>query len=274
MRAALSKLKAGGSALDAAVEGAVVLEDDPSFNAGTGANVRFDGASVQMDAAVMSSDGRFGAVAVIERVKNPARVARAVIDTPHTLLAGDGATAFARALGFADYDPATPDARARRDRAMATLFGKSDAALPPRWDDFDWRKHYEHQRKLRDAGLEATDTIGVVVRAADGSFGGALSTGGTTLTLRGRVGDVPLRGAGLYVGERGAVAATGNGEDIVRENLARRVYEKMAAGESAERAVRWGIGLFPERIAVGLIAIDAATTHAASNRDMAWAAGP
>jgi L-asparaginase / beta-aspartyl-peptidase len=276
VRRALERVRDGADALEAAVEGAVVLENDPSFNAGTGANVRFDGRSVQMDAAVMSSDGRFGAVAVIERVKNPVRVARAVMDTPHTLLAGDGATAFARAFGFADYDPATDEARARRDRAVDVLFGKVDgSALPPGWQSFDWRRHYDQQQKLRDAGLERTDTIGVVVRAADGSFAGALSTGGTTLTLRGRVGDVPLQGAGLFVGAKGAVAATGNGEDIVRVNLARRVYDELARGQSAARAVELGVGLFDQQIPIGLIAIDGQSEAAASNREMAWAAvGP
>jgi isoaspartyl peptidase/L-asparaginase-like protein (Ntn-hydrolase superfamily) len=275
-RRAIDELSRGKNAIDAAVEAASVLEDDPSFNAGTGANVRFDGHSVQMDAAVMGSDGRFGAVAVIERVKNPVRVARAVIDTPHSLIAGDGATAFARALGFADHDPTTPAARARRDRAVDVLFGKADAStLPPGWQSFDWRRHYDYQNKLRDSGVERTDTIGVVLRAGDGSFAGALSTGGTTLTLRGRVGDVPIRGAGLFVGEHGAVAATGNGEDIVRENLARRVYEKIAAGSSARAAVDFGIALFDKQIPIGLIAIDAEGEHAGANRDMAWASvGP
>ena len=248
-----------------------MLEDDPGFNAGTGANVRFDGLSVQMDAAVMDSSGRFGAVAVIERVKNPVRVARAVIDTPHSLIAGDGATAFARALGFADYDPTTPEAKRRRDKALDTLLGKADAALPPGWDKFDWRRHYEFQRRLRDAGLETSDTIGVLVRSADGRFGGALSTGGTTLTLRGRVGDVPLRGAGLYVGPLGAVAATGNGEDIVREALARRVYERIAAGDSPERAVGFGLSMFAEPVTIGLIAMDREREYAGANRSMAWA---
>jgi L-asparaginase / beta-aspartyl-peptidase len=272
VRRALERLGQGDKPLDAAVAGAVVLEDDPSFNAGTGANVRFDGVSVQMDAAVMDSSGRFGAVAVIERVKNPVRVARAVIDTPHSLIAGDGATAFARALGFADYDPATADARKRRDRAMETLEGRADAALPPGWEGFDWRKHYDYQRKLRDAGLESSDTIGVLVRGSDGSLAGALSTGGTTLTLRGRVGDVPLRGAGLFVGEHGAVAATGNGEDIVREQLARRVYERMAGGEPPDRAIRWGLSLFPEHVPIGLIALSRTLQAAGANRAMAWAA--
>src|SRR5438094_555424 len=84
--AALAALAAGADPVDAAVAGTVVLEDDPRFNAGTGSVVRLDG-SVQMDASVMDSGGRFGAVAAVERVKNPVVVARAVLETPHLLLA-------------------------------------------------------------------------------------------------------------------------------------------------------------------------------------------
>ena len=271
-RAAYAALGSGAVALDAAVAGAVVLEDDPTFNAGTGANVRLDGVSVQMDAAVMDSWGRFGAVAGIERVRNPVRVARAVIDSPHTLIAGDGATAFARVMGFGDWDPVTPAALEKRRKAMATLTGTGgEVKVPPRWETFDWRGHYDFQRKLRDAGVESFDTIGVLVRHGDGSFGGALSTGGTTLTLRGRIGDVPLFAAGLYVGPAGAVACTGNGEDIVRESLAKVVYEEMARGKSPERAIDWGVGLFPKKISVGLIAMNATGEAAGGNRKMAWA---
>src|SRR5688572_25382391 len=97
--AALAVLERGGHPLDAAVAGVVVMENDPRFNAGTGSKVRLDGKTVQMDAAVMDSSGRYGAVAVIEDVKNPVLVARAVAETPHRLIAGDGAQRFARALG-------------------------------------------------------------------------------------------------------------------------------------------------------------------------------
>src|SRR5688572_18319326 len=107
VEAALAALSATNDPLDAAVAGVVVLEDDQRFNAGTGSIVRLDG-SVQMDASVMDSAGRFGAVASIERVKNPVLVARAVLDTPHLVLAGDGATQFARTLEMPDHDPATP----------------------------------------------------------------------------------------------------------------------------------------------------------------------
>ena len=271
VRKAMQRLAAGDSALDAAVAGTVVLEDEPTLNAGTGANVRLDGFSVQMDAAVMDSEGRFGGVAVIEGVKNPIQVARAVIDTPHTLLAGDGATAFARARGFAEHDPATKEARAKRDRAVKTLLGKGDTELPPGWQGFDWRRHYDHQRKLRKAGAESFDTVGVLVRHADGSFAGGLSTGGTTLTLRGRVGDVPIQGAGLYVGAEGGVACTGNGEDIVKHLVARKVYERIAGGASLKEAVDWGVASFPKNVSLGVIAIDREAEYAAANRSMAWA---
>ena len=124
---ALDVLAARGSALDAAVAGTVWLEDDPRFNAGTGANIRLDGHTIQMDAAVMTDEGRFAAVGAIERVKNPVRVARAVMDsTPHLFLVGEGATRFAHRIGFADVVPASPQAEAKyraRMKRQAELFG-------------------------------------------------------------------------------------------------------------------------------------------------------
>lgn len=271
VRAALDALESGRSALDAAVAGTVVLEDEPALNAGTGANVRLDGISVQMDAAVMDSEGRFGAVAVIERVKNPVRVARDVVDTPHSLLAGDGATAFARARGMPDHDPVTPEARARRAAAVKALFGKDASGLPPGWGSFDWRRHYDHQRAATKAPPETFDTVGVLVRDGQGRFGGGLSTGGTTLTLRGRVGDVPIQGAGLYVGPEGAVACTGNGEDIVRRLVARKVYEAIEAGATPRDAVDFAVAGFPRTVPIGIVALDRHQAYAAANQPMAWA---
>ena len=252
--AALKALEASGDPVDAAVAGVVVLEDDPRFNAGTGAVVRLDGHTVQMDAAVMRSDGRFGAVAQIEEVRNPVRVARAVMDTPHLLLAGDGATRFARTLGMAVYDPTTPESLARIRRTQDKLVA-DDPSLPDAWRAFDWRAHWNFERSIEDAGLghardsgsrsapvdAGHDTVGVAVRASDGRFGVALSTGGTSITLRGRVGDVPILGAGLYAGKYGAAASTGTGERIVEAGVARRVHEWLAAGESAEEAAKHAV---------------------------------
>src|SRR6185436_13990724 len=134
---------------DAACAAVVVLEDDPQFNAGTGAVLNRDG-EAELDASVMAgNDLRCGGVAAIMRVRNPVLVARRVMeDTPHVLLAGSGALAFARAAGFGDYDPVTREARERHAQA---------------------------------------GTVGAVARDASGAFAAATSTGGMDMKLPGRV---------------------------------------------------------------------------------------
>jgi isoaspartyl peptidase/L-asparaginase-like protein (Ntn-hydrolase superfamily) len=280
--AALRELQATGDPVEAAVAGVVVLEDDPRFNAGTGAVVRLDGHTVQMDAAVMASDGRFGAVAQIEDVKNPVRVARAVMDTPHLLLAGDGATRFARTLGMPPYDPRTPESLARAKRTQQKVLA-GDPSLPEAWRTFDWRARWNFERSLEDAGMDRRrtadsapldaghDTVGVAVRASDGRFGVALSTGGTSITLRGRVGDVPILGAGLYAGARGAAACTGTGERIVEAGVARKVQEWLAAGESAGQAAKHAVDLVGAKD-LAIIVIDPTSLAAGTGpQGMAWA---
>ncbi|MDP6934176.1 MAG: isoaspartyl peptidase/L-asparaginase, partial [Myxococcota bacterium] len=138
---ALDVLAETGSPLEAAVAGIQVLEDDARFNAGTGSRLRIDGHTIQMDAAVMDSTGRFGAVAVVENVRNPVLVARGVADTPHLLLAGDGATRFARTLGLAPYDPTTDTVR-EKTMALREKLQSDDPGLPEAWKEFDWRTHW------------------------------------------------------------------------------------------------------------------------------------
>jgi isoaspartyl peptidase/L-asparaginase-like protein (Ntn-hydrolase superfamily) len=273
--AALAALARGADPVDAAVAGVVVLEDDPRFNAGTGSRVRLDGETVQMDAAVMSSSGRFAAVAAIEHLRNPVLVARAVMDTPHLLLAGDGATRFARSLGMPAYDPATDDMR-RATEAIKDKLRRLDPSLPADWTRFDWRSRWNFERTLEQAGLAPSevghDTVGVAVRTADGRFAVALSTGGTAITLRGRVGDVPILGAGLYAGPHGAAAATGSGERIVEAGLARQVHGWLADGVSAEEAARRAVAAIPEAADLGIIVISPDAVGVAADRPMAWAA--
>jgi isoaspartyl peptidase/L-asparaginase-like protein (Ntn-hydrolase superfamily) len=269
--AALAALEAGSDPVDAAVAGVVLLEDDPRFNAGTGSCVRLDGESIQMDASVMRSDGKFGAVAGIERVKNPVRVARAVMDSPHLLLQGDGATRFARTLGMTDYDPATPESL-RRSRKQQALLLSQDAPLE--WRSFDWRAHWNFDSLVPEtlrADANAHDTVGVAVRSANGSFGVALSTGGLSLALRGRVGDVPILGAGLYAGQDGAVAATGSGERVVEVGLARKVHDLLASGSSVKDAADVAVALIRGRGDIGVIVISAQALVAIADRPMAWA---
>jgi L-asparaginase / beta-aspartyl-peptidase len=271
--AALKELALVDDPLAAAVEAVTLLEDDPRFNAGTGAIVRLDG-SIQMDASVMDSDGRFGAVAGLERVKNPVLVARAVLDTPHLLLMGDGATRFARALGHADYDPSTP-ARRLATEQLKEKIRQAAPDLPPFWRTSEWRARWNYALSPRTQGLDpkdaGSDTVGVAVRAPDGRFGVALSTGGTAVMLRGRVGDVPIYGAGLYAGPHGAAAATGTGERIIEAMLAHTVHGWLATGTGAQPAAERAVGLVGEKGATGMIVISPTELGAAAAHPMAWA---
>lgn len=273
--AALSALEKGVDPLDAAVAGVVILEDDPRFNAGTGSRVRIDGVTVQMDASVMDSSGRFGAVSVIEGVKNPVKVARAVADTPHRLIAGDGATRFARSLGMPPYDPSTPETRAKTAAILEQL-RRADPSLPADWKNFQWRSAWNFERTLEEAGLSekdaGSDTVGVVVRTADGRYAAALSTGGTSITLRGRVGDVPILGAGLFAGKHGAAAATGKGERIMEAGLARAAHGWLEAGNSPSEAADRAVRELKEKGDIGIIIAAPEGLAAAADRPMAWAA--
>ncbi|WP_437760329.1 isoaspartyl peptidase/L-asparaginase [Sorangium sp. So ce1389] len=264
---ALGALDAGGEALAAAIAATARLEDDPRLNAGTGSNLRLDGRTIEMDAAVMSSDGRFGAVACIERVKNPVLVAAKVLETPHLLLAGAGATAFARRLGFADHDPATDEARERHARAVAAL---RDGGGDGDQTDDAARFHALTAKRFWNFDAEPIecDTVGAVVRDAHGRFAAAASTGGSSYSLRGRVGDVPLMGAGIYAGPHGAVAATGVGEEIARRLLARAIYDWLADGVAPARAAQRGVAMFPEVVAIGVLVVGRSGQAIASNRNM------
>lgn len=242
------------AALRAVIEAAVVLENDERFNAGTGANYRLDG-SLQMDAILATSDGRLGSVAAIERVRNPIRVARLVMDSPHVMLCGDGATKFAHHRGIADDAPVTEKARKRLEGALARL--KSGEVRPT---EQKWR------------GRDMHGTIGAVARAADGSFAVACSTGGTSMMLPGRVGDSPLYGAGVMCGEHGAVCATGDGEEIIRRLASMRVYLMLEAGVPPQEAAETVVKQIPAPYTVGFIVVGKdAHGMAATNDKMARA---
>ena len=248
--AGMKVLRRGGSALDAVEAAIIVLEDDPRTNAGTGSRMRLDG-SIQMDAALMDSRQRIGAVAAIEDVRNPVRVARRVMRTPHVLLAGEWATAFARKEGFPPYDPATERARKIWEEALADVRG----GKAPGWTRA-WRAH-------------AADTVGAVARDGKGRYAAGSSTGGVAYMLPGRVGDSPIPGAGLYAGTAGAVTATGEGEAIIRVVLCKSVYDQIAE-RGARAACEAGVRLFPKSVPIGIIAVGKEGAAEASNRPMAW----
>ncbi|HWM49827.1 MAG TPA: isoaspartyl peptidase/L-asparaginase [Thermoplasmata archaeon] len=248
----LSVLHKGGSALEAVIEAIVVLEDDPRLNAGTGSRMRIDG-RVQMDAALMDSRLEAGAVAVIENVRNPIRVARDVLDSPHVLLAGSDATAFARRKGHPFYDPTTPESRRHLEESLTTI---RTGRLP------------RYARKWR--GVELHDTVGAVARDRRGRFAAGSSTGGTAFMMPGRVGDSPLIGAGIYAGPDGAVTVTGIGEEVIKRVLSKFVYDLIAKGLSPKAASNRGLALFRDDVPVGIIAVGSGGVGMASNRPMAF----
>lgn len=243
-------LRRGARALDAVLEAILVLEDDPRLNAGTGSRMRLDG-RIQMDAALMDSDLEAGGVAAIEEVRHPIRVARDVFDSPHTLLVGADATAFARSKGHARYDPATPESRRRLEESLAKIRAGKLPRYARKWKAWDLH-----------------DTVGAVARDRRGRFAAGSSTGGTAFMLPGRVGDSPIIGAGLYAGPRGAVTVTGIGEEIVRRTLSKFVYDRIASGTSPQAAADRGLALFRRDVPIGVIAVGPRGWGATSNRSM------
>ncbi len=261
-RAGMAAL-ADGDALSAAVAAVVALENDPRFNAGTGSALRMDGRTIEMDAAVMDTRGALGAVAGLQRIRNPVLVAAAIAKTPHWLLCGSGAQRFAYDTGAVDHDVSTPQARARHQRMLEQL--RAREPLRHGSANRDFIDHWNFAAPPPDAPC---DTVGAVVRDDAGHFAVAGSTGGAAPSLLGRVGDTPIVGAGFYAGPAAAVAVTGIGEQIVRHLLARSVYDWLAAGTPMASALARAIDLFDPAVAVGVIALDKDSGGGLSNREM------
>jgi L-asparaginase/beta-aspartyl-peptidase (threonine type) len=264
--AAASRLAHGEDGLAAAIAAVVSMEDDGRFNAGTGSALGLDGVTVEMDAAMMDTRGRLSAVAALRAVKNPILVARDVASTPHYLLAGEGALRFARMMGHAPYDVVTDKARREHAKLLAKLNSEHPAMAGVGNDDFE--RFWNYACSPGFGGSSCCDTVGAVVRDAEGHFAVAGSTGGSAPSLLGRVGDTPLVGSGFYAGPEGAVAATGIGEYIIRQMLAIKVYQWIAGGMDLHQALRRGVELIPPDAVVGLIAVSKTQSGFDSNREM------
>jgi beta-aspartyl-peptidase (threonine type) len=231
-----------------AVEKAIMdLEDDPLFNAGYGSVLNLNG-EVEMDASIMDgASGRCGAVAAIQEVKNPICVARKVMEeTSHVILAGQGATQFARSMGFPPFNPVTEQQRTSWEKAIAA------------------RERGENLELSAFTGLpKSCDTTGCVA-VQNGCAAAASSTGGSFLKLPGRVGDTPVIGGGIYASPWGAVVCTGLGESFIRYQTAAWVLNLVAQGVSIAFAARAAIQrLAAENAVGGILAIDTAGNVAA-----------
>jgi L-asparaginase / beta-aspartyl-peptidase len=227
-------LKRGGSSLNA-VEAAIrIMEDSPLFNAGKG-SVLTGAGTVEMDASIM--DGRTlkaGAVAGVRHIKNPISLARLVMEqSPHVLLIGDGAEAFAKEKGI---EPVPQEYfitdRRRKELEREKEKVRKQSAAPK-------------QEAHGALGLQASDegkygTVGAVALDKEGNLAAGTSTGGKNNKRVGRVGDSPVIGAGNYANNRTcAVSGTGEGEYFIRLLIAYDISALMEyKGMTVEAAAR------------------------------------
>lgn len=241
-------LDGGGSALDAVVAAVRVLEDDPEFNAGTGAALTRDGA-VETDAAIMCGDTRrVGAVAAVPDLGNPILLARAVLDAgEHVLLAGPAAWQFAAEVGITRAAPGALVTERARQRLAAALAGEPVAAAAGAGSV---RGAVAHERE--------GGTVGAVARDRHGRLAAATSTGGIVRKRSGRIGDSPIPGAGTWADREVAISATGDGEAILRVALARTIAAYTATGLTVREAAASALAELRRLTGgtAGIIAID------------------
>jgi N4-(beta-N-acetylglucosaminyl)-L-asparaginase len=225
-----------GRALDAVEAGVMVTEASQNCCVGLGANPDREG-FVTLDACIMDEAFNCGSVAFLERIKHPISVARRVMEkTPHVMLVGSGAQQFAVAEGFPlEEQKLSHDAQKEYEewlkkseyKPIINIENKGNTSfVPNKLSDGEWNH----------------DTIGMVAMDANGNLSGSCTTSGMGFKMRGRLGDSPIIGAGLYVdNEVGACTATGQGEDVIRVSGSHLVVELMRQGFTPESACKKAI---------------------------------
>jgi len=235
---AMKILNEGGSALDAVEKGVRIVEADPKgTSVGIGGTPDEDG-HVTLDACIMDEKGNAGAVCFLEGIKHPISVARKVMEeTPHVMLAGEGALKFAKEQGFEEEDLLTP--------------GSKKA-----WEKWKAKKKYEPI-----INVENHDTISQLAIDNNGNISGSCTTSGLGYKKRGRVGDSPIIGASLFVdNEVGAACATGLGEVVMKTLGSFLIVEFMRNGLSPTEACKKAVMRIIEKydykdLQVGYLAI-------------------
>ncbi|HEY8087134.1 MAG TPA: isoaspartyl peptidase/L-asparaginase [Polyangiaceae bacterium] len=252
-QAAEEVLRGGGSALDAVEKAVLAMEDDPSFNAGTGACLNAEGL-IELDAAIMEGSRlRAGAVCALPPFLHPVAIARAALeDGEHVLYAAEGAARFAEAHGF----------------TRSTVEAMTTEVARARWEAV--------RNKTGHHGW-AGGTVGAVARDANGVVAAATSTGGRIFKRAGRVGDSPVLGAGNYADDDGgACSMTGDGEAVMRLCLAKAAVDLLRARSHPEEAARAAIRQMATRLGGtgGIILVDRTGRlgFARNTRTMTWAA--
>ncbi len=244
-------LQAGGSALDA-VEAAVrSLEDNPMYNAGTGSCLTCEG-NIELDAGIMEGHTlRVGAIANVEMIKNPISLARKVLESPHVVLAGKGAQAFAQEQGI----PQCTFEDLLTERQYQIWLEKNQQ---PTGASEKEPRHHRREVAYLAAREDKHGTVGSVAIDMAGTLAAATSTGGIPNKHPGRVGDSPLIGCGFYADDHAAVSCTGDGEDFIRLLMAKRAADFVARGENAREAAETALALLSAKAigTGGLIIID------------------
>jgi N4-(beta-N-acetylglucosaminyl)-L-asparaginase len=238
-KAAISVLGKGGKALDAVEAGVRIPEGDPNDQSvGYGGRPDRDG-DVTLDACIMDENGNCGSVCFLQHIKHPVSVARLVMEkTPHVILAGEGALKFALDNGF-------------EKENLLTEKSKKE------WEE--WKVKSEYKPVIN---IENHDTIGMLAMDADGNISGACTTSGLAYKIKGRVGDSPVIGAGLYIdNEVGGATATGMGEAVLRSLGSFLVVELMRQGMHPAEACKEAVMRIVKKqdhkdIQVGYIALN------------------
>ena len=227
-------LARGGTAIEAVEAAIAMMEDDETFDAGRGSFLTRDG-RVQMDALLMNGETlRAGGVACVERLRNPIKAARLVLEeSPHVYFVGTGAERFARQHGMAlcdNMDLVVPREQKRLFAAQkAELNGEVDTTF--------------------SGQLTSHDTVGAVALDAMGHLAAGTSTGGTLNKAPGRVGDSSLIGCGCYADNlAAAVSLTGWGEPIMKLVLGKWAVDRVAAGASPQEAAEAAIAYLYKRL--------------------------
>jgi N4-(beta-N-acetylglucosaminyl)-L-asparaginase len=250
-------LEKGCSSLDAVEAAGRSAENEISCCVGLGANPDRDG-KVTLDASIMNGNGDCGAVSFLERIKHPISVARKVMETtPHVLLSGEGAQRFALANGF----PLESDklsSGAEREWKKWLEKSKYEPVI-----NIENRRPEPPMPYFFEDGTPNHDTMGTIAIDGRGKLAGMVTTSGMAFKLRGRVGDSPVIGAGLFVdNEVGAATSSGVGEEVIRICGTHTVIEQMRMGSTPEKACREAVGRVAKRdpekakqIQVGFVAI-------------------
>ncbi|MFM9984053.1 MAG: N(4)-(beta-N-acetylglucosaminyl)-L-asparaginase [Flavobacteriales bacterium] len=240
--AAWKALESGGNSLDMAEKGVNDTEADlTNLTVGLGGLPDRDGHTT-LDACIMDAAGNAGSVMFLENIKHPASVARKVMEkTPHVQLVGEGAYQFALAEGFPRNDYQNPES--------VKAYKK-------------WLETSEYKPIIN---IENHDTIGLLSMDKSGNLSGACTTSGMAYKMRGRVGDSPIIGAGLYVdNEVGAATSSGLGEAVIKVCGSFLVVEMMRQGATPEEACQIAIKRIQSKISnykeiqVGFIAVNKA----------------